>query len=61
MRDFDKVEPSEGEAFLAEILERGADEIKFLVFKNEKAVVKMLAVTDRERRILRINVCDFQS
>ena len=46
------------EAFAAKILQRGANQVKFLVIDDQKAVVECLACLDRKTSILRIEFCD---
>ena len=44
--DIGFVECGKSEAFLAEILQRRADQIKFLVFNDQKSVMECLACLD---------------
>ena len=56
--DVGGVEFREGETLGAEVFERCADEVEFLVVDDEKAVVERFAVADGESRVLGVEGFD---
>ena len=56
--DFRGVKFREGEAFPAKVFERSTDEIQLLIINGNKTVVEVLAETNGQRWVLRIELRD---